>query len=234
MLSLPFLFDSMWAFARIFIFPRPVSYACFKPSIPKISPAVGKSGPFICFIRSSTETFSSSIIATRPSIISTRLWGGILVAIPTAIPSEPLTRSVGTVVGKTAGSFRVSSKFGSHSTVSFSRSFSISPESLVMRDSVYLIAAALSPSIDPKLPCPSTSSYLIEKFCAIRTRASYTELSPCGWYFPKTSPTIRADFLYGLFHPEPSSLIPYNILLCTGFRPSLTSGSARETITDIE
>jgi len=34
---------------------------------------------------------------------------------------------------------------------------SISSASLVRRTSVYRIAAALSPSIDPKLPCPSTS-----------------------------------------------------------------------------
>ena len=30
---------------------------------------------------------------------------------------------------------------------------------------------------------------------AIRTMVSYTALSPCGWYLPITSPTIRADFL---------------------------------------
>ena len=29
----------------------------------------------------------------------------------------------------------------------------------------------------------------------MRTIASYTELSPCGWYLPSTSPTTVADFL---------------------------------------
>ena len=110
--------------------------------------------------------------ATIPLTSSTRLCGGILVAIPTAIPSDPFINSVGIDDGKTEGSFNVSSKLGSHSTVSLSRSLNISLDSFVILDSVYLIAAALSPSMDPKLPCPSTSSYLIEKSCAILTSAS--------------------------------------------------------------
>jgi len=34
--------------------------------------------------------------------------------------------------------------------------------------------------------------------------ASYTALSPCGWYLPITSPTMRADFLYGLPYSFPA------------------------------
>ena len=113
-----------------------------------------------------------SIKAIIPPITSVKLCGGIFVAIPTAIPSDPLTNKVGIALGKTDGSFNVSSKFGSQLTVSFSKSFSISLDNLVILDSVYLIAAALSPSIEPKFPCPSTNSYLIEKLCAILTRAS--------------------------------------------------------------
>ena len=128
-----------------------------------IKPAVGKSGPFTCSIKPSIDMFGSSIKATNPFIISFRLCGGILVAIPTAIPSDPFTRRVGMADGKTAGSFKVSSKFGPQSTVSLSKSLSISLDNFVILDSVYLIAAALSPSIDPKFPCPSTSSYRIEK-----------------------------------------------------------------------
>ena len=41
-----------------------------------------------------------------------------------------------------------------------------------MRTSVYRMAAALSPSIEPKLPCPSTSGWRIEKSWAIRTTVS--------------------------------------------------------------
>ncbi len=43
-----------------------------------------------------------------PSITSPKLWGGILVANPTAIPKAPLTRRFGYFAGKTVGSFSVS------------------------------------------------------------------------------------------------------------------------------
>ena len=55
--------------------------------------------------------------ATQPSITSPKLWGGILVAIPTAIPVVPLTNILGNLEGKTTGSFSDSSKFGVKSTV---------------------------------------------------------------------------------------------------------------------
>ena len=126
----------------------------------------------MCPIRSSVEISVFSISATIPFTISIKLCGGIFVAIPTAIPSDPFISKAGTLEGRTDGSFNVSSKLGSQFTVSLSRSFSISLDSFVIRDSVYLMAAALSPSIDPKFPCPSTSSYLIEKSWAILTSAS--------------------------------------------------------------
>ena len=44
--------------------------------------------------------------------------------------------------------------------------------------SVYLIAAAESPSIEPKLPCPSIRGTLILKSCANLTIASYIAESP--------------------------------------------------------
>ena len=49
--------------------------------------------------------------AIVPSITSERLCGGMLVAIPTAIPEAPLINNPGILVGKTVGSFNVSSKF---------------------------------------------------------------------------------------------------------------------------
>ena len=58
--------------------------------------------------------------------------------------------------------------------------------------------SAESPSMLPKLPCPCINGYLKEKFWVIRTMASYTAVSPCGWYLPMTSPTTLADFLFGL------------------------------------
>jgi hypothetical protein len=40
-----------------------------------------------------------------------------------------------------------------------------------------------------EVPWPSTSGYRSEKSCTMRTSASYTALSPWGWYLPSTSPT---------------------------------------------
>ena len=193
--------------------------------------AVGKSGPFIADIKSITSASGLSISIIVPSITSPKLWGGILVAIPTAIPDEPLTNKFGNLDGNTAGSFSSPSKFGIKSTVFLLISLSIWLAILFIFASVYLIAAALSPSTDPKLPWPSTSIYLIEKSWAILTKASYTEVSPCGWYLPNTSPTILAHFLYPFSGAKPNSCIENSILLWTGFNPSLTSGSARPTIT---
>src|SRR5207244_3051597 len=69
--------------------------------------------------------------------ISVRLCGGMFVAIPTAIPFEPLISRLGTRVGNTTGSKVDSSKLGTKSTVSLSMSLSISSEMRVMRHSVY-------------------------------------------------------------------------------------------------
>ena len=52
-----------------------------------------------------------SIYAIVPLITSVKLCGAILVAIPTAIPEPPLTNKFGIRVGKTVGSYNVSSKF---------------------------------------------------------------------------------------------------------------------------
>ena len=85
-----------------------------------------------------------------------------MVAIPTAIPDVPFTRRLGILDGNTVGSFSVSSKFGTKSTVSFFISASISMDTLLSLASVYRIAAAASPSTEPKFPCPSTSGYLVD------------------------------------------------------------------------
>ena len=54
----------------------------------------------------------------------------MFVAMPTAIPLDPFTSRFGNREGRTLGSFRLSSKLGSQSTVSFSISRSISFEIL--------------------------------------------------------------------------------------------------------
>ena len=54
----------------------------------RISPPVGKSGPLTCFRRSLTASFGSSISAISAATISRRLCGGMLVAMPTAMPGR--------------------------------------------------------------------------------------------------------------------------------------------------
>ena len=71
-----------------------------------------------------------------------------------------------------SGSLRESSKLKLKGTVSLSMSRSISSARGAMRASVYRIAAALSPSMEPKLPWPSTSTPRMLYGCAMRTIAS--------------------------------------------------------------
>ena len=98
------------------------------PLRPMMMPFVGKSGPLTYCIRSLSCASGLSSTHTQALMTSVRLWGGIFVAMPTAMPDEPLTRRFGKREGSTRGSFRVSSKLGSQSTVSLSMSRSISFE----------------------------------------------------------------------------------------------------------
>ncbi len=72
-------------------------------------PAVGKSGPGRCSISPSTSISGLSISAMVASTTSHRLCGGMLVAMPTAMPAEPFTSRFGTRVGMTEGSSSFSS-----------------------------------------------------------------------------------------------------------------------------
>ena len=65
---------------------------------------VGKSGPGMTCMSSSTVMSGLSMKAQVASTASARLCGGMLVAMPTAMPDEPLTRRFGKREGKTAGS----------------------------------------------------------------------------------------------------------------------------------
>ena len=85
-------------------------------------PAVGKSGPGMKRMRSCTVAFGLCTRWITASTTSPMLWGGMFVAMPTAMPDEPFTSRFGKRVGRTSGSVVVSSKFGPHSTVSLSMS----------------------------------------------------------------------------------------------------------------
>src|SRR3989338_895215 len=62
---------------------------------------VGKSGPWMYCRRSSVVAPGLSMTCIAASQTSRRLCGGMLVAIPTAMPSVPLSRRFGTAVGIT-------------------------------------------------------------------------------------------------------------------------------------
>ena len=77
-LFLPFAIGSMSVTALTLILPRPVLYASLIPIFPIIVPPVGKSGPLIICITSSSEVSLScsillSIIFTTASITSLKL-----------------------------------------------------------------------------------------------------------------------------------------------------------------
>ena len=159
------------------------------------------------------------------------LCGGMLVAMPTAMPEAPFTSRLGSLAGRTSGSLRVPSKFSAKSTVFWSMLASISSAMGAIRASVYRIAAGGSLSTEPKLPWPSTSGIRRENGCAMRTSASYTAPSPCGCHLPSTSPTRRALFLCCALGRMARSCMAYRIRRWTGLSPSRMSGNARDTIT---
>ena len=48
-------------------------------------------------------------MAMSPSVSSTRLWGGMFVAMPTAMPDDPFMSRLGAAPGSTEGISRLSS-----------------------------------------------------------------------------------------------------------------------------
>ena len=78
------------------------------PRRPTIRPLVGKSGPLIRSISASSSSSSEASKLSRyhctPAATSRRLCGGILVAMPTAMPSDPLISRLGNRLGSTTGS----------------------------------------------------------------------------------------------------------------------------------
>eukprot|EP00962_Isochrysis_galbana_P026063 scaffold8056_cov114-Isochrysis_galbana.AAC.4 len=73
-------------------------------------PPVGKSGPGSSCSSRSSDTSGSAMMACSASMSSPRLWGGMRVAIPTAMPEAPLSSSMGTRAGSTSGSSSEASK----------------------------------------------------------------------------------------------------------------------------
>ncbi len=78
------------------------------PWDPTISPEVGKSGPLTRSQTAARVASSSASWLSRhqntASASSRRLCGGMLVAMPTAMPPEPLASRLGNRLGSTVGS----------------------------------------------------------------------------------------------------------------------------------
>ena len=72
-------------------------------------PPVGKSGPLTTSHSSAIVVCGWSSTMRNAAQISRRLCGGNEVAIPTAMPSEPLHNKFGKRLGNTTGCMRVSS-----------------------------------------------------------------------------------------------------------------------------
>ena len=74
------------------------------PVAPWMNAAVGKSGPWIFFMSCPSVASGLRMSSTVASTTSPRLCGGMFVAIPTAMPDEPLTSRFGNFAGSTIGS----------------------------------------------------------------------------------------------------------------------------------
>src|SRR5664280_2429885 len=95
--------SSISATARSLIEPLPVRRASRMPCRPRMSAPVGESGPLTQAIRSAGVAAACSSRRVAASMTSPRLWGGMLVAMPTAMPWDPLTRMLGNRAGDLDG-----------------------------------------------------------------------------------------------------------------------------------
>src|SRR5207247_1895889 len=84
--------------------------------------------------------------------VSTRLCGGMFVAMPTAMPAEPFTIRFGSRAGRTVGSCRRSSKLGTKSTVFLSMSPSIA---MTMLGDIDKNTVDFVPNFDDRLQEPT-------------------------------------------------------------------------------
>ncbi len=69
-----------------------------------IWPPPGKSGPLMYFITPASVNSGSRISAIAAFATSVRLWLGISVAMPTAMPEAPFSSTTGRRAGSTCGS----------------------------------------------------------------------------------------------------------------------------------
>ena len=138
--------------------------------------------------------------------------GGMLVAMPTAMPLLPLTSRFGKRAGRNlrvpAGFvvvrapihrflFRIAQKL--HGRLRQTGLGITHGGGAVAVDAAEVAMAVRPEERAWRSPAPR------------RTMVSYTAESPCGWYLPITSPTVRADLLCGRLGVMPLSYIAYRM-----------------------
>ena len=165
-------------------------------------------------------------------MISVRLCGGMLVAMPTAMPDDPLTSRFGTRVGRTSGSDFAVVVVGPEIDgflvdVLQQRGGDAGEARLGVphgRGRVAVDRAEVALPVHQRIAHGERLRHADQRVVDRRSRRA-------GGTCPCTSPVILAHLRVGRLGARPISCMPNRMRRCTGFSPSRTSGSARPTIT---
>ena len=194
-------------------------------------PPVGKSGPETKRIRSSIGQLGLRMRWTVASMTSLRLCGGMFVAMPTAMPPEPLTSRFGTRDGRTVGSSFESSKFGTKSTHSLS--MSVRSSTAMLREArlgvsvggrgVAVDRAVVALAVDERVAhrevLGEADHRVVDARVAVRVVVAEHVADDRGALAVRAAGT------------RPFSYAEYRMRRWTGLRPSRTSGMARPMMT---
>ncbi len=161
-------------------------------------------------------SISSSIVASglrnrcrQPSTTSLRLCGGMLVAMPTAIPPDPLTSKFGQLARQyPAALFRCRRNWGRNQPFPCRYRPAFRAQSWPIEFRCTAWRQRLSPVDRAEIALAVDHMWAHRKVPEPAARWCRTPTGRrAGWYLPITSPTMRADFLYGRFQSLLSSCI---------------------------
>ena len=139
---------------------------------------------------------------------SLRLWGGMLVAMPTAMPGRAVDQQVGNLRRQDGGSCLLVVVVRAGSRRSPCRCRPAAPGDL-LHPALGVPVGRRRDRRRPSRSCPARrsagSASRSPGPCAPGRRRP--RVSPWGWYFPMTSPTMRAHLMYGRFQTLFSQLL---------------------------
>ena len=141
----------------------------------------------------------SASSARHASITSVRLCGGMLVAMPTAMPDEPLTSRFGMRAGSTARLLLACRRSSGRNRPFPCRCRRAAAVGDLLQPALGVAHRRRRCRRRPSRSCPGRRS----ADSAARNPAPSaparrrSAMSPCGWYLPITSPTTRAHLTYG-------------------------------------